>query len=81
MSDDAKYVLEDQTVYLETALNLINIIMDFVENECPKAATERNDITFAKMACYANRTQMLSSLLLASFEKINTVIKNIEELV
>lgn len=81
MSDDAKNVLEDQTVYLETALNLINIFMDFIDNECPKDATERNDITFAKMACYTNRTQMFSSLLLASFEKIDTVIKNIEELI
>lgn len=81
MDNNAKYVLEDQTIYLETALNLINIFMDFVEDECPKDTTERNDITFAKMACYANRTQMFSSLLLASFEKIDAVIKNIEKLI
>lgn len=68
---------------METVKDLINVFQDFIDRELPKVRSETggNRIDFCKAVCFINRSEMFSSLLTTSFDKLDEVIKNIEKII
>ena len=64
--------LEDFVINLEQAENLLNVYLEFIDDECP--AIENKDTKKESLAAapvvYASRTDMFQSVLRASFDII-----------
>ncbi len=73
--------LDEQLAHLEVTSDLIEIVMDFIENECPKNTQGNSGDILASMTCYANRSGMFYHALYAAFEKIKQISENIEKII
>lgn len=81
MQKDSMNKLDEQLAHLEVTSDLIEIVMDFIETECPKSTQDNSGNILAAMTCYANRSGMFYHALYAALEKIKQISKNIEKIV
>lgn len=81
MQKASRKKLDEQLAHLDVTSDLIEIVMDFIENECPKSTKGNSGDILVAMTYYVNRSKMFYHALYAAWEKIGQITKDIEKII
>lgn len=73
--------LENYIIYLENAENLINIFLEFVDNECPIIKRENFKEESIKAFAYVERTGQFRTAISAAFDHIRQAKSGLSDIV
>lgn len=76
-----KFEIENETINLENAENLLLLYCEFLDDECPteNELDNHNEDAMLKAWGYATRSKMYRSSILAAFDIIRAVRKRLYE--